>query len=122
MTQMLRNRWLHATVFMSALIALGVGIYRFTPPEPMSVIDAGDGAPLCLADAGRRLATLPPGHDYLARPHLSDWRYYPGPLQLWDTRTGAEIARYFSVDDRFGAYAVSKDGRYFAAEVSRNMV
>jgi WD40 repeat protein len=37
-----------------------------------------------------------------------------GPVQVWDTRTGAEIASYFKKDQTLLMPAFSKDGRYFA--------
>ena len=40
MSNLIRNRWLRRTLFLAGLIAIGVGIYHFEPPEPMCVIEA----------------------------------------------------------------------------------
>ena len=45
MLNLLRNRWLHRVMFVSALIALGVGTYHFEQPTPMCEIDAGNLTP-----------------------------------------------------------------------------
>ena len=99
----------------SVLIALGVGIYQVQEPEPTCEIDAGKLVPICFADGGRRLVTnceAPMPMAYSGPPQDPSI----GPLQVWDTRTGAERMSQFAKEQSpYGAY--SKDGRYFALEV-----
>jgi WD40 repeat protein len=100
MTKLLRNRWLHRTLVVAILIALGVGIYHFEQPAPMCEIDAGDLTPHCFADGGRRIVTL-----------LDE-----GTLQIWDCRTGDEMGRHFENGQTLQSPIFSKNGRRFAAE------
>jgi hypothetical protein len=101
--------WLLVT---SLLVALGVGIYRMTPPAPRCVIVV-EGVDAWIAREGRWLATLlPPWHN-------ANGNVWNGPLQLWDTRTGKELATFLSKQACLTSSTLSKDGRYFAAESIR---
>jgi hypothetical protein len=108
MSKLLRNRWLNWSFVAGMLIALGCGIYQIQPPAPMCVIVAGELTPLRFADGGR-LVTLPGQAGELHDAH--------GPVQVWDTRTGVEIASYFKKDQTLSLPAFSKDGRYFVTDI-----
>ena len=108
MRKLLYNRWLVPTLLPGVLIALGIGVYEVTPPEPMCVIEAGSTQPVAFIEQGHRLLTY---------PSQNRFREGTGPFQIWDTRSGAEIARYF--DNGFDHYDLTKDGRFLFAEVSK---
>ncbi len=99
MSKLMRNRWLRWSLLFGVLSALGVGIYQVQEPEPMCVIGDGKLTSYSLTSDGRRLLT------------------FPWPVQIWDTRTGEEIALHFSRTDRTVAWALSKDRNWFAAEI-----
>ncbi|MBI2805806.1 MAG: WD40 repeat domain-containing protein [Planctomycetes bacterium] len=112
MSQFLRNRWLHRALLVGTLIALGVGIYRMTPPEAMCVIDVQNRHLSWLSPDGRRLATLRIQSDVSFDEH--------GPLQIWDSRTGAEVGRFFEDGVNFLHPIFSRNGRYFATQVAKH--
>jgi hypothetical protein len=109
MFKLLRNRWLHRTLFLGVLVALGVGIFHFEQPMPMCEIDAGNPVPCCFADNGRRFMTVAATSDVSMK----------GPLQIWDCHTGAEISRHFE-NDYLVSPIFSKNGRRFAGETIEN--
>lgn len=110
MAGLLRNCWLHRALLAAFLIALGAGIYQITPPSPTCEINTPpNGVPFFFADTGRRLITR------------SQAILFPGPLNIWDTRTGERIASYTKVDDAIPFTAFSRDGRYLAAEIHREV-
>lgn len=112
MSNFLRNRWLHRALFVGVLIALGVGIYHFESPEPMCEMDAGNLAPHCFVDGGRRFVTLPtsdlPGASF-------------GPLQIWDCSSGREVGRHFENGQILHGSVFSKNSRCFACSTMREM-
>jgi hypothetical protein len=120
MTKLLRNRWLHRALFVGVLIALGVGIYHFEPPEPMCEIDADNLIPRAVADGGRRFVTLPaferPTHHHVDHPRPESL-VHKGPLQIWDTRSGAEVGRHLQVDQMV-LPKFSANGRHCAVQVA----
>jgi WD40 repeat protein len=123
MVKLLRNRWLHRALFTGLLIALGVGIYQVQPPEPMCVIDVGELALLSFVD-GNRLTTAARRHVYFEQPGpnksapIIAMDVATGPLQIWDTRTGEEVARSLDSNKELGRMTFSKDERFAAAALS----
>jgi hypothetical protein len=97
MSKLLRSRWLRWSLFVAALVSLGVGIYQIQPPEPMCEIETGDVEPVRFL-AGGRIATL------RRRSH--------GLLQIWDVNSGREIARHFTGDQEDNDFVIrlSPDG------------
>lgn len=111
MAKLLRNRWLRWTLVLAALIALGVGVYRFEEPAPMCVIEGGKLTPYVLTAEGRRLVTLP-YHDF-------EPAQVKGPLEIWDLRTSEKLAHFpFGQGELLGAIAFSPDNCWFASEYS----
>lgn len=108
MSKLVRNRWLHASLLAGVLIALGVGIYCVEQPEPMCVIEVGTSEVRWLSDDGLRFATV-----YMKRNELGN-----DAVEVWDSRTGARIASHFEDVRHFVYPILSKNGRYFATEVS----
>lgn len=113
MSKLLSNRWLYASLLAGILIALGVGIYRVQPPEPMCVIEATRIEPRYFADGGRLLVGWLDrveriGHARTARP---------GPLRIWNPQTGLEVARYLTEKQGILSSDSSRDRRHFAAEI-----
>jgi WD40 repeat protein len=116
MSRLIRNRWLRWTLFLAAVITLGVSIYQIQPPAPLCEFSPGKIAPQILSGDGQRLVTLG------SRRAVRAGQFYQrGPLQIWDTRTGAEIASLF--DDQHWLYHCtwSDDRRYVAAELLQTM-
>jgi WD40 repeat protein len=115
---LIRNRWPHRTLIVAILIALGVGIYQFEQPAPMCEIRGAKLEPFCFLDEGRLLVThaenpalagTARGVALVAAPR--------GPLQVWDTRSGAELASHFAKDSCLVALVSSPDGLHLAAQV-----
>ena len=69
MRKLLYNRWLVPTLLPGVLIALGIGVYEVTPPEPMCVIEAGSTQPVAFIEQGHRLLTYPS----VSYTHLIFW-------------------------------------------------
>jgi hypothetical protein len=114
MTKLLANRWFRWTLLTIALSGLGVGIYRFTPPEPMCEIEAATAEPHRLFADGRKLATLA-SDGVVGAPPL-------GPLQIWDTLSGKEIGRYLAEEKSpLDSHQFSECGDYFAGETTQEV-
>jgi hypothetical protein len=106
MAGLIRNRWLRLALYGGALVALAVIIYHVQPPAPLCAVNVGHDVerrfPHRLSGDGRRLATLKNAGQ--------------SPLQIWDTRTGVEIGRFFE-EQNISAFAFSPDDRLFAADI-----
>jgi WD40 repeat protein len=121
MTKLLANRWFRTACIAIALVALGVGIYRLTPPEPMCVIE-GKLTPIRFTEEGRALVTMPMQVEVMGLQN--PWAILPGargPFEVWDTHHGVRKASSLPKEAIEQASAFSKDGRYFACQQKRMM-
>ena len=109
MSKLFRNRWLHRTLFVGMLIALGVGIYRVTPPEAMWERDGSEIEPRCFADGGRLLV-----NSGRPDPFVDRWRAPPvfGPIKTLEIRTGTEPSSQKSSGLGGCPGAFSRDGHW----------
>jgi WD40 repeat protein len=121
MSRLTCNRWIRWSLFVSALVALGIGIYRIQPPEPMCEL-VGDLQPERFVDG--KLVTLPGQEIAMVKAQgavkvqkVTARRFRPALVQMWNPTNGEEVARFGKVGQRLGAYCLSVGNRYLAAEV-----
>jgi hypothetical protein len=114
MSTFLRNRWLHGSLFIGVLIALGVGIYQVQPPEPMCEIE-GDLRPRALLARDWLVTTAIP-ETPLILGGMFPCGSFSSPITVWDATSGAKLKTYFA-DKRPDCLVltISKDGRRLAA-------
>lgn len=111
---LIQNRWLRRALIACVLIALGFGVYHFEPPAPTCEIESGRRQMLLAFAFGESaIATCVEGEAGLDARHIPT----VGPLVVWDTRTGAELARHFGTDESLISPVTCQNGRRFAAEI-----
>jgi hypothetical protein len=100
-----RHRWplVRWGLFLAALATVAAGLYAMLPPEPRWTVTCTPQWVFQTADG--RIAT------YGSQSGSS------GGLQLWDTATGCELARFLTGDETVAARGRSDDGRFLVALV-----
>jgi hypothetical protein len=101
-----RRRWSLLGWLASALFLAGTGValYYGLPPKPRWTLD--DDARSLIAEDGEILATC--------KLREGEWC---GPVQIWDTATGQEVARFLNEGERIFAHGQTSDGRHLVAIV-----